>query len=56
MQTTAELTFELAEIERKLYLAKKPPEQRTAADRRYFSRLLAAYHRRKAKLRALTND
>lgn len=56
MTTATQLIHELAEIERKLYLAKKPPEQRTAADRRYFSRLLAAYHRRKAKLRALDTN
>lgn len=51
--TPAQLTFELADIKRKLDEASKPIEQRTAADKRYFSRLLAGYKRRKARLAAL---
>lgn len=51
--TAATLAYELADIERKLKACQKPVEWRTAADKRYFSRLLAAYKRLKQKLRAL---
>ena len=54
--TAATLAYELADIERKLKACQKPVEWRTAADKRYFSRLLAAYKRRKAKLRELTME
>lgn len=48
--TPTTLMFELADIKRKLDEASKPLEQRTAADKRCFARLLAGYKRRKAKL------
>lgn len=53
MSTATQLIHELADIQRKLQLSAKHPAHRTAADRRYFSRLLAGYKRRQAKLRSL---
>lgn len=56
MTTVNQLIFELADIERKLKAADKPEAWRTPADKRYFSRLLAGYKRRKAKLHTLNKE
>lgn len=53
MTTAAQLAYELADLERKIQAAKLPPERRTPRAKQTFARLLAAYKRRKQKLRAL---